>query len=645
MASIGVIQPLPTDGTLVIPTLDDVDRMIQLYEEMNNGNLTDKKLYRLVSSNIDNLGLLIRMMHLPKLIRLFQTNGLFHPYLTESLVSDLVRKNDKDIYYAILNGSDYKAHVMNVCGNLNHLYNFRDTVIKKRLAEFAKMAKCINLNQFYLGEDLVLYLATIDQESVNVKDLMFTIYPKVNRLELYDPTEVYLDISSSTYYYRLENGIVISFKSMLYQSVGHVLYSGCQAVYDRGRILMRPKLYQQLDSNREFPKFNVNMDGFRRLDERGDNLVLRSMFRIKRKTKQCYDCKKGYNMSFTLSCFPDLCIECGIVNYRKRKSPVDLSGMTAYVSGARHKIGFETVLLLLRYGARVIASTRFPNAAWYNYKGETDFDQWKDRLEIVRCDFTQISEVASLIEHLKGAKLNILINNACQTVKPTDLYLQKALTLETILGGDSKHANKMIENVNMTTTIIKVDENDSLIVPAPKWTDLSVVSAKITDADIRLNQFKDIEDLTMKDGSTWYKTLEEVGLAEIMQVNAVNQVVPTMLVNQLKPYMGNPKFVINVTAVEGQFQTNKANGFHTHTNMCKAGINMMVKTMGFEAEKDFYIYAVDPGYVSGVDPFKDKYPLKPIDGALRIIDPIKRWKQGDPIESGIKLKDYKKSPW
>lgn len=644
MDSITIINGLPKDGKLMIPDSIDIDKTIELYEIMSNKNITDSELYRLISFNYDNLGFLIKLIPIPRLIRLYNTNGLFRPYLTEQLVNDLIKKNDKDIYYSILNKTNVRIHLIDVTNHLNHLYNFRPSIINERLNEFNKYIKCIDLSQFYLGSSLVLYLASVNQKNIDVNNAIFTVYAKTKYVRFANPDNIYLDKETETIYYKLENGAFLTFKNNVFGSIEHVLYTGCQAVYDNSKILMKPKLYQELSSLQNFVKFDGDITKFKKINQNATRYVIKGEFKIKKKTKQCYDCKKGYNMTFILSGYPDLCFACGIKNYKKKNTPVNLSNMTAYVSGARHKIGFETVLMLLRYGAKVIASTRFPNAAWYNYKGEPDFENWKDRLEIIRCDFTQINEVSFLIDHLKKSKINILINNACQTVKSTDLYLQKALQLETILGGDSKYANKMIENVNMTTQITTID-NQQFIIKSPQWTDLAIVSEQISNADIKLNQFKDIEDLTMKDNSTWYKTMDEVGMAEILQVNAINQVVPTMLVNQLKPVMEYPKFIINVTAVEGQFQSNKINGHHPHTNMCKAGINMMVRTMGTEKEKDFYIYAVDPGYVSGVDPFKDKYPLKPIDGASRILDPVIRWIKNDPIESGVKLKDFKISPW
>eukprot|EP00403_Amphidinium_massartii_P045270 CAMPEP_0178458564 /NCGR_PEP_ID=MMETSP0689_2-20121128/47611_1 /TAXON_ID=160604 /ORGANISM="Amphidinium massartii, Strain CS-259" /LENGTH=50 /DNA_ID=CAMNT_0020084877 /DNA_START=121 /DNA_END=270 /DNA_ORIENTATION=+ len=49
-----------------------------------------------------------------------------------------------------------------------------------------------------------------------------------------------------------------------------------------------------------------------------------------------------------------------------------MNGRVCLVTGARVKIGFETALKMLRMGARVIVTTRFPNDAVQRYRAEAD---------------------------------------------------------------------------------------------------------------------------------------------------------------------------------------------------------------------------------------------------------------------------------
>ena len=56
-----------------------------------------------------------------------------------------------------------------------------------------------------------------------------------------------------------------------------------------------------------------------------------------------------------------LCPPCAELNYAKRLPKHDLTGRIALVTGARVKIGYYIALILLRNGAQVIATSRFPN--------------------------------------------------------------------------------------------------------------------------------------------------------------------------------------------------------------------------------------------------------------------------------------------
>ena len=81
--------------------------------------------------------------------------------------------------------------------------------------------------------------------------------------------------------------------------------------------------------------------------------------------RTCYVCKAEYRR---LHFFYDaLCPECAELNYAKRFQAVDLHGRVALVTGARVKIGYQAALKLLRSGATVVATTRFPHDAARRY--------------------------------------------------------------------------------------------------------------------------------------------------------------------------------------------------------------------------------------------------------------------------------------
>lgn len=74
--------------------------------------------------------------------------------------------------------------------------------------------------------------------------------------------------------------------------------------------------------------------------------------------RECYVCKEVFT---TLHHFYDtMCKTCGDFNYAKRFQSADLTDQVALVTGARLKIGYQICLMMLRAGATVIATTRFP---------------------------------------------------------------------------------------------------------------------------------------------------------------------------------------------------------------------------------------------------------------------------------------------
>ena len=90
------------------------------------------------------------------------------------------------------------------------------------------------------------------------------------------------------------------------------------------------------------------------------------------------------------------CPACASLNFEKRTQTADLTGRGALVTGARVKIGFRVALKLLRAGATVIATSRFPADAAARYAAESDAEEWRDRLRVVGCDFRDLGAVEAL---------------------------------------------------------------------------------------------------------------------------------------------------------------------------------------------------------------------------------------------------------
>ena len=110
---------------------------------------------------------------------------------------------------------------------------------------------------------------------------------------------------------------------------------------------------------------------------------------------------------------------CGDFNFAKRSQTADLRGRVALISGARVKIGYQAAIMLLRAGARVIVTTRFPRDAALRYARESDFEDFRDRLKIYGLDLRHTPSVEAFAEVIVRSepRLDFILHNACQTVR------------------------------------------------------------------------------------------------------------------------------------------------------------------------------------------------------------------------------------
>ena len=169
-----------------------------------------------------------------------------------------------------------------------------------------------------------------------------------------------------------------------------------------------------------------------------------------------------------------------------------------------------------------------------------------------------------------------------------------------------------------------------------------------------------IPELDTRPVHSWRLRLEEVGLREMLEVQLVNAAAPFLLSSRLKPLLTRSnferRFVVNVSAMEGQFGREHKTVFHPHTNMAKAALNMMTRTSASDyAQSGIYMNSVDTGWVTDENPYPQKMsaqergfwtPLDVADAVARIYDPIARGlNEADTPLFGHFLKDYYPYAW
>ena len=383
--------------------------------------------------------------------------------------------------------------------------------------------------------------------------------------------------------------------------------------------------------------------------------------------QHCYVCKRHFTEVHHF--YDQLCPDCAEFNFAKRTETADLTGRVALLTGGRVKIGYQAGIKLLRAGASLIVTTRFPRDAALRYSQEVDADDWMDRLEIHGLDLRHTPSVEAFCQHLDRTRtrLDYIVNNACQTVRRPPAFYRHMMELETASQRELPAAARaLLGEVEAPPTGEGLARIESSVAG---WTHAALLSqAPLLPGDDEdgghlfpiglLDQ--DLQQRDLRVENSWRLTLAEVSSVEMLETQLVNAVAPFVLNARLKPLMlrasERDKHIVNVSAVEGQFYRRFKTTKHPHTNMAKAALNMMTRTSAAEYHADgIHMNSVDTGWVSDEDPahiaerktaeHRFHPPLDIVDGAARIVDPIIDGTNSGAHVYGQFLKDYRPTDW
>jgi NAD(P)-dependent dehydrogenase (short-subunit alcohol dehydrogenase family) len=372
------------------------------------------------------------------------------------------------------------------------------------------------------------------------------------------------------------------------------------------------------------------------------------------KPRRCYVCKGLYR--HVDSFYHLLCPDCAADNASRRGLTTDLRGRRALLTGGRVKIGFQLALMLLRDGAELVVTSRFPHDTVRRFRAVPGSEAWLDRLTVVGIDLRDPRQVLGFCEELRedGRPLDILVNNAAQTLRrPPESYALLAAGELTALPPTLRGQVRSAPGFRPMPAL------------APAWPTAELESAGPRRPDVGADRLPGrgqpdeaglVPDLAPE--NSWSARLGGLDPAELLETQLVNSVAPALLCDRLLPLLlASPRparYVVNVTAVEGRFAVLNKTARHPHTNMAKAALNMLTRTSAEElAGEGVHMCAVDTGWITDENPAPKKAyeagqgfrtPLDVVDGAARVYDPIVRGEAGHPV-SGVFLKDYRVADW
>ncbi|MCJ1417555.1 hypothetical protein MMC32_003899 [Xylographa parallela] len=387
------------------------------------------------------------------------------------------------------------------------------------------------------------------------------------------------------------------------------------------------------------------------------------------KPKECYICMSQLQELHHF--YPAFCSPCGDFNIAESSlslpENLNLKGKIALVTGGRVNLGFATTLRMLRCGANVMVSTRYPRDAETRFGAESDSDSWGTRLKVIGADFRTAPDAFRLValvtkqvhEWSAGfgtpAILDILVNNAAQTLAGSVPAEMKAIKRESTLMRTTP--SRFLIGQDAGYVPLLRGGMDPYVRKAYDVSDTSDPAAAISSS---LDAVVLAKETTSPSSSV--QSMSEIPSADIISAHSVNFVVPLILCRELLPLMGKPKhntpspatpktpssrasspawaapagYIINVSSLKGISEntpnTGMKPGKHPYTSPSNAALHTITETEASACWRNYRVAmnTVDPGCTSAAPEMAGPgvCPIGWEDGAGRVLWPVVMGEKG-----------------
>jgi hypothetical protein len=272
--------------------------------------------------------------------------------------------------------------------------------------------------------------------------------------------------------------------------------------------------------------------------------------RVATEPQLCYVCKQKYSVIHHF--YDELCPPCAELNFGKRTELADLRGRVALLTGGRVKIGYQAGLKLLRSGAQLIVTTRFPRDAAQRYAREPDFAEWGGRLAVFGLDLRHTPSVEAFCRELMAtrSRLDFIVNNACQTVRrPPDFYAHMMEGETAALKEMPAHVRKLLGSYEGLRGYHLLPEaagerDGDAAAEVARASDVAGLTHAAQLSQVRLLPDEiqaqhdlfpqgrldhDLQQVDLRGRNSWRLLLAEVSSVELLEVHLVNAIAPFVL--------------------------------------------------------------------------------------------------------------------